>query len=252
MASYPAPINYFQEVAEGNVIGHTAFTRVGFNPVISSTLQLIGGVNAVTPFMPSVAINIEAISASSVDTSTGTGVSLILVTGLDSGFNEISEIITLGGTAAVISSNKFIRVYEATSIGCGTYRGTNTGDITVRGSSGGTSFLLIGAGQGMALTSHYCVPASKTMFVRDFFVAIEGNKNVSISVFVGAGADVVAAPFVPVLAAARNGGLSAAFEITFSGVTGAIPAKTDFWVNGATTAGAAAVTVTYSSILKSN
>lgn len=251
--SYPSPpITYYQEVAEGNVVGRTAFTKVGFNSVIGTSTQLISEAGSSAPYFPTSAINIEALSASANDTSTGSGVRTIYVTGLNGSFNEISEAITLSGSSPVISTNQFIRVYSAVSIGCGTYRGVNSGDITVRGSSGGTTFLLMTAGQGTALTSHYTVPAGKTLFLHWFFAAIESNKNVALTFWVGGGADVISAPYTPVLAAGRAGGLATVFEQGFSGLTGAISEKTDIWVTGMTSVGSAAVTVEYSCILKSN
>lgn len=251
--SYPPPtLNYYHEVAEGNIFGRTSFTKIGFSASVGTSAIVISGANSSIPYLPTSAVNIEVLSASSVDTSTGSGVISILVTGLSSSFNEISEAITLSGSSPVASVNKFIRVYTAISIACGTYRGTNAGDITIRGSSGGTTFTIIPSGTGNALTSHYTVPSGKTLFLHNFFAAIEGNKSVSLTFWVGAAADVVSVPFVPILGAGKSGGLSAIFEQTFTGLAGPIPEKTDIWVTGVAASATAAVTVEYSCILKSN
>lgn len=252
---YPAiSPEFYQKVVEGDVAGYATVTRVGFHPAVGTTSELISTAAGLTaPFMPTVATKIEAVSASANDTAEGTGVRSIQVTGLDASLNEISEIIILNGATPVASVQSFLRVYTAISISCGTYRGTNAGNITIRVVSAGATILVILAGQGSSLSSHFCVPARMTLYLHWFFAALEGSRNVSLTFWLAGSADVVSAPFVPALAAARSGGTGAAFEQNFGNIVATgIGEKTDIWLTGAATSTTTAVTVEYSYILKTN
>lgn len=251
---YPAiPPDFYQKLGEGDVQGYKSVTKLGFNPAVGTTAELVSGVAGLSsPFMPTVATRVEAVSASANDTAAGTGVRSILITGLDASLNEIQEVITLNGATPVASVQSFLRVYDAISITCGTYRGTNDGNITIRVISGGATILVILAGQSTSLSSHFCVPAGRSLYFHWFFAALEGSKNVSLTFWVAASADVVAAPFVPTLAAGRSGGVGSVFEQNFAGVVGKIGEKTDIWVTGAATSSTAAVTIEYSYILKTD
>lgn len=251
---YPAiPPDFYQKLGEGDVQGYKSVVKLGFSPAVGTTAELISGVAGLSaPFMPTVATQIEAVSSSANDTAAGTGVRSILVTGLNSSLTEITEVITLNGTTAVASVQSFLRTYDAISISCGTYRGTNAGDITIRVISGGATILVILAGQGSSLSSHFCVPAGYSLYLHWFFAALEGSKNVALTFWVAGSADVVSAPFVPALAVGRSGGVGSVFEQNFAGTVAKISEKTDIWVTGAATSSTAAVTIEYSYILKTD
>ena len=247
----PLPItNFYQQVAEGLLPSYSNIIKLGFNAAISTSETLISGTGGAVPYMPTAAVRVEALSADVNDTAAGSGARSILVSGLDAGFNEISELLTMNGVTPVASVQSFIRLNTAIVTGVGTYRGVNVGTITVRQISAGTTFVSILAGQATALTSHFIVPAGKTAYIHSVVFTVETNKSVNLTFWLGSGAGVVAAPFAPVLAVGRSVGLNSVLDVEFGGLSGLIPEKTDLYVTAAAATATAGVTAQVSYIMK--
>ena len=83
-------------------------------------------------FFPS-AITLGIASTNVNDTSAGTGAQAVLITGLDSNYDEITEIISLSGQTEVNSTAQFLRVQSALVVASGS-TGWNEGTIYIGGS----------------------------------------------------------------------------------------------------------------------
>lgn len=250
---FPLPTtDFYQKVAEGVVNGYSAVAKVGYNPSVGTSQTLISGTGGAAPYMPTSATLLEIVSTSANDTAVGSGATAVFISGLDASFRETSEILLTNGTTPRVSTKTFIRVFSMVLATVGTYRGVNAGDIIVRPSGGGTTFLTMLTGQGIALTSHFTVPVGKTLYVHSLSFSIESAKSVALSLWIGTNADVVTPPYTPVFATARVGGSSASFEQQFGGLSVPIPEKTDIYITGIAAASTSAVTAVYSYILKDN
>lgn len=108
----------------------------------------------------------------------GTGAWTVTVEGLDADYKEISETITLNGTAAVAGSLLFFRINAAyvNTFGSG---GTNAGNITIRDASAGTTRSYITAAHGRAEVGIYTVPADSTMLLAGWYVTARDASGVS-------------------------------------------------------------------------
>ena len=124
------------QVARNQITMHTPRFRFGWANSIGTTPQTITttvAAGAVYAY-PSSATVMKVSSASANDTSAGTGARTILVVGLDSSYNTISETVTLSGQTAVNTTNSYLRITytEILSTGSGNaqagiiYIGTGT------------------------------------------------------------------------------------------------------------------------------
>lgn len=157
---------FMEAVGLGIVPGCTRVTALGHNPNIPT----LGGAADVWegggdyPFLAAAA-TLEVLSTNAADTAAGTGARTVLVSGLNSAYNTISEVVTLNGTTPVNTVNQYLRVnvFTTTSAGSGE---KNAGDITLRVSGGGAVQSIARAGFGFGRSCVYTVPAGFTLFIR--------------------------------------------------------------------------------------
>tara|TARA_B100001939_G_scaffold143952_1_gene124641 strand:+ start:842 stop:1579 length:738 start_codon:yes stop_codon:yes gene_type:complete len=102
----------------------------------------------------------------------------VTVLGLDSDYNETSEVFTLSSSGTVTGSVNFIRVYRA-FISEGD---NNVGTITFQ--KGGTDVLLITAGKGQTLMAIYTVPAGYTGYLYQGTASAESGADATGDMFV--------------------------------------------------------------------
>lgn len=149
------------QVALGLVPGVNSFRKFGYNSDVDSGLEDIwqnGGVRV----LPSAASVVTVVSTSIEDDVGGTGISEVVVQGLDSNYLEISEPVTLNGTGSVTTTQSFLRINRC----FGTIAGTNqvaVGNISF--TVDGSVQSLIAIGRGQTLLCMYTVPANKTLIV---------------------------------------------------------------------------------------
>jgi len=164
------------QVARGQIAGHTSYFRFGWANAIGTTPQTIASsVTAGNTYVyPSTATVMTVSSASANDTSAGTGVRTILVSGLDSTYTPISETITMNGQTAVSTTKSYLRVLytEILTVGSGA---TQAGNIYV-----GTGTVTAGVPAVIVWQSDttynnwsfagYTVPAGYTAYVTSYTI----------------------------------------------------------------------------------
>lgn len=149
--------SYFSRIAEGKVPNHSLIYKFGRNPSVGSTETLIaeGGVYG----LPTIAQTVEVTSNDVTDVyPSGTGARTIEIFGLDSDFNEISEIVEMDG----VSINSYLRVYRAKVRTAGTItpiNGGNKGVVTVAQTISGIEMVKIQQRKGQTLVSCYTIPS---------------------------------------------------------------------------------------------
>lgn len=123
-------------------------------------------------------------SSSANDTSAGTGARTITITGLDSNWDEITEVITMNGQTKVTTTNSFLRVYRARITTSGTLK-INDGNIfiydnadTVTAGVNNTDSLtqaVMLAGEGTTLMALTTVPAGYTGYLVNGSASMRAN-----------------------------------------------------------------------------
>jgi hypothetical protein len=87
----------------------------------------------------------------------------ILINGLNSNWDQISETIALNGTSNVTTVNSYLRINNMIMTSTGTGQTTNVGTITAK--NGGITYSVISIGVGRSQAAVYTVPNGYTMYL---------------------------------------------------------------------------------------
>jgi hypothetical protein len=195
--------NYLIGVAEGDIAGHSKFSKLG-NAVTSGTagndIDIWYGNTAQN--VPTAGQTLWIASSSAGDTLAGTGVQKVKVGFLDATFTEKSIEFSLQGTTPVSSTNETLvtptmngtnivstntnaSVFRITSIRVSQVNGSKAalGNIIVGNSaivsSGGTNiFSGLNAGQTRGRNAFYTVPAGKALYITSMSAGLGYTGNV--------------------------------------------------------------------------
>jgi hypothetical protein len=225
-------------IARGMLPGHTAFRKHGMNDGVGTTEAVISHLqNAAEPWMPLVAQEVSIESDSAQDDVAGSGALTVQINGLDADFNLQSHVFTMDGVTPVVSTGIFwTRVFSSFVVTSGTYRGKNAGQMTVRETdSPGQEILLMPLEHGEGGSSHYCVPAGKTLYVKNYKLQLQSGKEMTFEVLYAPGANVITAPFSALRKVLEFEGFTGTTDGSFA-VPFALPEYTDVWAMGVVTA----------------
>lgn len=187
-------------VASGEYTNISAFFKFGRSSNIGLTESVIWDGGGDYIFLSSAEF-INVVSDNINDTALGSGARTLIIYGLDSNFNEISEIITLNGTTHVKSVKEYLRLFRAIVISSGTntvVNGGNIGTISFTGFTSSTLQAKIIPNQSQTLMAVYTVPAGKTGYITGGTFSVGSGKSCT---FRGRARDnkVVNAPFNNIL-----------------------------------------------------
>jgi len=126
--------------------------KFGFNRNIGTSYETIWNNGGGIYTFPSQALTMSVVSSSADDTNT------VLISGLDSDYQEIFDVVVLTGTTPVTTTNQFFRINDVRIL-----TGNNVGDISV--TNGGTTYGYIEAGLGSEQALIYTVPAGKSVYI---------------------------------------------------------------------------------------
>ena len=193
-------------------------------------------------------VNVVSSSANDDGTpTTNTGAHKVQVEGLDTNWAEVSEEITLNGTAAVTTTQTFRRIFRAFVTEAGTYTGTNEGNITVTHTTSGDVLAYIGAGFGQTQLSMYTIPAGYTGYLRHLHaqVTAAANKEADVKLWRRLNADDVSQPYTGSKRLVHQWlGLQQPAELDFYAMP-SFPEKTDIWASTISSGTASKVDVVY-------
>lgn len=189
--------DFLIDVARGEVPGMSLVHKFGSNTDIDTTstpedVWETGGQMA----WPKLADVVTVVSSDATDDgnpTTNTGAHTLSIEGLDVNFEELNESVTLNGTTNVNTVGEFIRVNRAYVTSCGTYHGTNVGNIT--GLIGVDNLFTIGAGIGQTKLARYTVPANKTAILLQTEVWCSSTKTATVHFNLYENADDLTQPF---------------------------------------------------------
>ena len=144
------------QVSRGQITGHQAVSIFGYQSAIGNTTIPVWE-NASTYTYPTSASTLTVVSSSTSDVAPAA----VLVSGLDSNFNQISEIVVLNGTTGVTTNNSYFRVNSLLMVGVASGQTSNAGAITAKQSS--NTLAQINTGIGKSQSTIYTVPAGYTL-----------------------------------------------------------------------------------------
>jgi len=146
------------QVARNQIMGHSVLSLFGYQASVTTTSIPVWE-NASTYTYITAASTLSLVSTSASDDTSAK----ILINGLDSNFNPISETLAMNGTGAVTTVNSYFRVNSLVMVSPGTSQNTNIGTITLKQSS--NVIAQINAGVGKSQSTIYTVPAGYSFFL---------------------------------------------------------------------------------------
>lgn len=184
--TYIKTTNFILEIAKGNVTKHGIITKFGHNSdVDTGTLpEDIWGQGGL--FVAPTAARIHNIvSASTNDTSAGTGARTVLVYGINGSYDRVTETITMNGTSNVATVNSYLHIHlmQVITVGSG---GVNAGVITATAQTDATVTCHMDASEGQSSSAIYLVPTGYKAYIQRIRARMNNstaNSSATIGVF---------------------------------------------------------------------
>ena len=194
------------QVARNQIMGHSVLSLFGYQASVTTTSIPVWE-NASTYTYITAASTLSLVSTSASDDTSAK----ILINGLDSNFNPISETLAMNGTGAVTTVNSYFRVNNLVMVSPGTSQNTNIGTITLKQSS--NVIAQINAGIGKSQSTIYTVPAGYSFYLDLAEVNTSNSytgstiityKVQAINNLTGVKLNVLQQPFVSIYTASRS------------------------------------------------
>lgn len=169
------PLDFFTGVKVGVFQGVSLDAAFGQNPDIDAAEDIWPGGGEYTGFPLTTLETVSALSSDANDAAAGTGARTIRVSGLDSNFNLISEVLTLNGLTPVASTQIFSRVYRVQVLTAGSGV-ANIGTITVRHTTTTANvFSVMQVGFNRSTDCVFTIPANTVGIIRR--VSVAGSRS---------------------------------------------------------------------------
>lgn len=178
--------NDLYNIQRGVVPGYTYKQRHAYSSEVSATFfSCMWNIAPPTTYnflLASQTLQISSTNAN--DTAAGTGARTVLIEGLDSNYDQISETISLNGTAGVTTANSYFRINSLTTQTYGTDK-RNRGDIylgsgVIIAGVNSIPHSLIVAGANISEIGVLTVPRGYTFILYDYNVAVSAGKEATL------------------------------------------------------------------------
>ena len=207
------------------------------------------------------ATTIEVTTNNIQDDITGLGARTIHITGLDSNFDELIEVVSLTGNGITTTVGQFSRINSAVIVSCGTFRGSNYNDIELNTTGSGLTIGKIAGGYGSINTSDYgigrtqlgifTVPNNKTLYITSVYINVDSSKIADVNLYCLANVDDITIPTSPRILLVSLDGVTDFREKTLTSYY-IINEKTDIWFRASINSGTAGVDCNLSYIMIDN
>lgn len=170
------------QVARGQIGQHSTVNIYGFQVSVTTTNIPVWEVAGAYAYPASAATMHLASSVNTGDDLSGT---TILIQGLDSGYNMISETLALTGTTVAVTTKSYLRINSMSVTA-----GAPTGTITLKNTANSVTYAQINPSIGRSQMAIYTVPAGYTFYLSriDAYTSANGSsadwiqyRNVSTS-----------------------------------------------------------------------
>lgn len=156
------------QVSRGQIAWHRTVVVFGYNPDVDTAAETVWPGDGILPF-PASAIRMKVSSASANDTANGTGARTVYIGGLDADHNEISEVVTMNGQTAVLTTQYFLHINQAYVLTAGSLNGAAAniyiGDGVVTLGVPATVYDIIAYDFNTRITGSYTIPAGYTGYL---------------------------------------------------------------------------------------
>jgi len=156
------------QVARGQIPWHQSVAVFGYNSDVDTSVETVWPYGGILPF-PTNALQMKVSSDNANDTAAGTGARTVYVQGLDANHNVISEIVTLDGQTAVLTTQSFIHINNCYVLTAGSLNGAAGniyfGDGVVTLGVPATVYDIILYDYNARITGSYTIPSGYTAYL---------------------------------------------------------------------------------------
>jgi hypothetical protein len=167
MSFFHVNTDFLIEVGKENVPGHRIEVVTGLHEANVETAQLgdLSPIPSVVTIPVPGGIQLEVVSDSAQDGVAGTGVLTLEIHYLDSTFAEAVEIVTMNGTTPVNTVATDIQEIQYMHTKTAGSSGKAVGNISIKDTSGVTTYDYILAGFNQTFTARWTVPLAKKAYL---------------------------------------------------------------------------------------
>lgn len=156
---------FLMEVSKGNIPNHSLVTYFGHNASVGTTEETIWQ-NSNLYIWRTSATTMTVSSSSANDTSAGTGLRTVLISGLDANYDILQEIVTLNGQTGVTTAGSYIRVNQMVGLTAGS-GGKNAGQVyigtgAITAGKPASVVNMISLGTNLSQSGFFTIPAGYT------------------------------------------------------------------------------------------
>lgn len=173
--------NYYDAIAAGQIPNHFPIHKFGYNANIALSEEVVWTAGNGYTYL-SAAETLQVSSDDTEDDDGGTGAKTIIVYGLDTNWDEVSETVTMNGTASVETSTAFLRVFRAQVALTGTGE-VNAGLISIKDNADTVTLAQIVAGRGQTQMAMWTVPAGHSLFITQLNASESAGKSTRIRLY---------------------------------------------------------------------
>lgn len=178
--------SYLQALAEGDISGHTPWSKIGFLGTTSANINNdIWARGGTYVYASTAGVQMMVNSSAGSDTSNGTGIQKVNLYYLDSNYAEQVEEITLAGTNTVPTvATNIIRVQGFRASACGT-SGSAAGTVSImQYGATTTTYSVIASTYTRARNITYTVPAGKSLYITSIKFGIASGSKQCVGRFI--------------------------------------------------------------------
>ena len=179
-------VDYYSEVAQGNVSGHSIMSAMGERLSMGTTVtgeDIWHGTATSVPIPVDAGEQLEVISGDAEDGVAGDGVITLRVEYLDATGAEQTEDVTMDGLTPVVmtaTNIRFVNDMYALTVGV---TGVAEGDIEIYQQGDATIiYNMVLAGGNKSLVPHRMVPLGKTLTLKGWQATEAQNKRVALRI----------------------------------------------------------------------
>ena len=159
-----------EDVALGNISSLQVWNKFGYNAAFGIGTEVVASFGGTYgPLL--VAAPISFVSTSSQDETGGTGCAILVITGVDSDWKTVTEIVGLTGTTPVVTGLSYFGIDRVAVYLCGSSL-SNVGTITGTETGGSTTQAQLPAGEGTTQQMIYTTPEGGTAMLTDLIMNV--------------------------------------------------------------------------------
>lgn len=170
-------IPYLFDIAGGNIADHEPISRYGHNEDVGTAWETVHDASTLRHYLAAAErLQVASTDADDDGAPIGNGARTVMITGLDSNYDFITETVTMNGVANVLTDASFLRVLQMNVVTAGA-TGYNEGTITASNNADTVVLDQMGPQENQSHYAGYTVPNGYTAYIVQAMATEGSNKG---------------------------------------------------------------------------